>query len=275
MNNKIISIQSKVVYGYVGSNIAELAIQLHGLDVISFPTVLLSAHTGHQPVHGKAVGKSLLDDLMVGIEDISVIKDASCIITGYIGSEEIIQSASDFVQRTKREYPDKFYICDPVMGDMDGGLYLPENVANKLIETLIAHCDILTPNHFETEYILKSKITTINTLLELVKKSELLNNKTLIVTSCNLEDTPADQLETIVVSNGKAERILSPKIPIDTTGTGDLFTSILASQLTIGKDVLFAAKEASKTVGNALDFVVKKGLDEMNAECLLKFVNQK
>lgn len=275
MKNKIISIQSKVVYGYVGSNIAELAIQLHGLDVISFPTVLLSAHTGHQPVHGKAVAKELLDDLMIGIEEIDIVKDASCIITGYIGSEEIILSASDFIQRTKKSFPDKLYICDPVMGDMDGGLYLPENVADKLIETLITHCDVLTPNHFETEYILRHKISTIDALIDLVKNNSLLKTKTLIVTSCHLEDTPEGQLETIIVSQGKAERIFSPKIPIDTTGTGDLFTSILASQLTIGKDMVAAVAEASKAVGNALDFIVQKGLDEMNAECLLRYVNQK
>ena len=102
MKDKILSIQSKVVYGYVGNNIAELAIQLHGLDIISFPTVYLSAHTGHRPIHGKAVSKDLFDDLIAGIEAIDVLGTTSCVVTGYIGSEDILLSSSEFIQRIKK-----------------------------------------------------------------------------------------------------------------------------------------------------------------------------
>ena len=274
MKDKILSIQSKVVYGYVGNNMAELAIQLHGLDVISFPTVYLSAHTGHRPIHGKAISKELFDDLIAGIEAIDVLDSTACVITGYIGSEDILFSSSEFVQRIKKAFPHKLYICDPVMGDMSTGLYVPDSVAEKLISTLIPYCDILTPNQFELEYILQQKINTITEIIDLIKLSPLLSKKTSVATGCHLRDTPQGQIETIIIRGEDIERICSPKIDIDTVGTGDLFTAIFVSQLAKGTNIVSAATKASETISNILAYITRKGMSEMNAECLLRYVKE-
>lgn len=274
MKDKILSIQSKVVYGYVGNNIADLAIQLHGLDVISFPTVYLSAHTGHRPIHGKAISKELFDDLIAGIEDINVLDTTACVVTGYIGSEEILRSSSQFIQRIKKSFPHKLYICDPVMGDINTGLYVPDIVAEQLISTLIPYCDILTPNQFELEYILQNKVTSISAIVDLVKSNPLLSQKTIIATGCHLEDTPEGQIETIIIRGEDTERIYSQNIDIDTVGTGDLFAAIFASQLTKGKDIVSAAAKASETISNILAYITRKGLVEMNAECLLRYIRE-
>lgn len=273
MKDKILSIQSKLVYGYVGSNVAELAIQLHKFDVISFPTVLLSTHTGHQPVYGKAIDKGFFDELVKGIENLNIIESTSCIITGYIGTEDILQSASAFVQKIKKQYPEKPYICDPVMGDYDQGLYVPEKVAQNLMESLVPYSDIITPNHFEIEYILQRKIRTLNDISENIAKLPLLKNKTVVITSCNLEDTPHNQIETVIFHNNKAERVLSPKINIETTGTGDLFTALLSSQLSTGKNITEAVSYASHIISQCLDYILQHNLKELNAACLVKFIN--
>lgn len=273
MKDKILSIQSKVVYGYVGNNIAELAIQLHGLDVISFPTVYLSAHTGHQPIHGKAISKELFDDLIIGVEAIGVLDSTACIVTGYIGSEEILNSSSDFIQRIKKSYPRKLYVCDPVMGDISTGLYIPENVAEKLITSLIPHCDILTPNQFELEYLLKDKVYNIAQIIDLVSKNPLLSKKTIVATGCLLEDTPKGQIETIIIRGEDVERIYSQNVDIDAVGTGDLFTAIFTSQLAKGQNIVSAATKASETISMILIYITRKGLEEMNAECLLRYIN--
>lgn len=274
MKDKILSIQSKVVYGYVGNNIAELAIQLHGLDVISFPTVYLSAHTGHRPIHGKAVSKDLFDDLIDGIEAIDVLDTTSCVVTGYIGSEDILLSSSEFIQRIKKTFPHKLYICDPVMGDISTGLYVPDTVAGQLISTLIPYCDILTPNQFELEYILKHKVNTIAEIIDLVKLNLILSKKTIVATGCHLEDTPEGQIETIIIRGEDTERIYSQNIDIDAVGTGDLFTAIFASQLTKGKDLVSAVAKASATISEVLAYITRRGLDEMNAECLLRYIRE-
>lgn len=274
MKDKILSIQSKVVYGYVGNNMAELAIQLHGLDVISFPTVYLSAHTGHRPIHGKAISKDLFDDLITGIEAIDILDSTACIITGYIGSEDILLSSSEFIQRIKKSFSHKLYICDPVMGDMNTGLYVPDSVAEKLISTLVPYCDILTPNQFELEYILQQKVSTISEITDLIALNPLLSKKTIVATGCHLKNTPQGQIETIIIRGGDTERIYSPNIDIDAVGTGDLFTAIFASQLAKGRDIVSAATKASETISNILAYITRKGMHEMNAECLLRYVKE-
>ncbi|MFR9166711.1 MAG: pyridoxal kinase [Dysgonomonas sp.] len=275
MKNKILSIQSKLVYGYVGSNIAEIAIQLHGLDVISFPTVLLATHTGHKPVYGKAIAKNDFDELVKGIEAIGVIKDVSCLITGYIGTEDVLLSASEFVKRIKESYPDIPYICDPVMGDFDQGLYVPAVVAENVQNYLIPLADILTPNFFELKHILGCEPNTIEDLLSAVNKKPFLSDKILVATSCNLEDTPSDKIETIVIRNGQAERIYSKRIDLETTGTGDLFTALLASHIAMGDEICAAVKKASDIISHCLGYISQKGLKEMNAACLVKYIPDK
>lgn len=272
MKDKILSIQSKLVYGYVGSNIAELAIQLHGLDVISFPTVLLSAHTGHQPVHGTKISKTLFDDLVLGVEALDMMDSVANIITGYIGTADVLGSVVEYVSKIKTEHPEKLYICDPVMGDEEG-LYVDEEVARQIMDCLLPLCDITTPNHFEFDHIVGCKTSTEAEVIEAVASHKVLRNKIVIVTSCSLEDTPSDEIETLIVKGNNCKRVVAKRIDIDTTGTGDLFTAILASQLAQSKEIISAVSSATQIIKRALDYTVEQGNDEMNAACLLKSVH--
>lgn len=269
MKDKILSIQSKLVYGYVGSNIAELAIQLHGLDVIAFPTVYLSAHTGHQPVHGMKVDKALFDDLRAGIDNLQFMDSVINIITGYIGDEEVVLSAANYIQKIKADFSDKMYICDPVMGD-DEGLYIDEQLAHTMIDNLLPLCDVLTPNHFEFEYIVGQKARSEGEILKAIAAHKILKDKIVLITSCRLEDTADDEIETLIVKGTNCKRIAVKRIDLDTTGTGDLFTAFTASQLATGRDIITAVSEAMQFVKRALDYTVEMGNVEMNAACLLK-----
>lgn len=268
MKNKILSIQSKVVYGYVGNNIAELAIQLHGFDVIAYPTVYLSAHTGHQPIHGTKVSKALFDDLIVGVQDLEINNTICNIITGYIGSLDIMLSAADYISSIKREYPNLLYICDPVMGDI-GGLYVDEEVAKSYLEDIIPICDIITPNHFEFEYIIGHQARSERAILEAVVQNEILNQKTVIVTSCHLTETNEDEIDTLVIKDGMCQRLSAKWVDINTTGTGDLFTAIVACKLAKGVDIISAVGDAMQLIKEALKYTVNEGNVELNAASLL------
>lgn len=272
--NKIISIQSKLIYGYVGSNVAELAIQLHGIDTISFPTVLLATHTGHKPVYGKAIEKDRFDELVRGIEALGIIADASCLITGYIGSEDILDSTAVFAKKIKEAYPQIIYVCDPVMGDVDKGMYVPSGVASKLIDKLIPTCDVMTPNHYELEHILGQSVKSAEAINKQVGKHALLSQKTLVVTSCELEDTPENTIETLIVRQNRIKRIQSKRVNLSTTGTGDLFTAMLAARLTLGKDIEDAVSDAMRVISNCLNYILDNNLEEMNARCLVKYIQQ-
>ena len=272
MKDKILSIQSRIIYGYVGGNIADFAVQLHGLDVISFPTVLFSTHTGHPPVYGKATTKENFDELVAGIKNLDVLDTTAGIITGYMGSEDVLRSSYEFIKQIKEKYPDVLYVFDPVMGDVDRGFYVPNTVVEILISNLLPLCDIMTPNFFELEHILGGKIRTVADIKECLKVNNIIKDKILVATSCFLEDTPAGCIETIIIKGDNVERIQSQKVDIEATGTGDLFTSMLAAQMVNGKDISAAVKNTSDTISQCLSYIVEKGLTEMNAMCILKYV---
>lgn len=267
--DKIISIQSRLVYGYVGSNVAELAIQMQGLDTIVFPTVLLSAHSGHQPMHGTAISKALFDDLVQGIKEIDILESTACITSGYIRTEELIDSVVSFVSEIKESYPRKIYVCDPVMGDVDRGLYIPEGVAAKVMTTLLPLCDYMTPNFFELQHITDRKITTFEDLVSAVRNTPLLSGKAVIATSCHLEDTAEDIIETVLIDDKRTERIKTRKSSIDTVGTGDIFTALFSAQLAKGVDAVDAVRKASSKISDILHYMENEGLTEMNASCML------
>lgn len=269
MKDKILSIQSKLIYGYVGANISELIIQLHGFDVISFPTVYLAAHTGHQPSYGVIIEQELFEDFITGFKALDITADTNNIITGYIGSEEIMSSATKLIREIKEQYPDKLYICDPVMGDEGIGLYVDESAASNLINSLIPLADIVTPNHFELEYILGRKARTVEEIIEGVKGTPALVDKTVVVTSCRLEGNDSDQIEILLIKNSTVERIPCRTIDIETTGTGDMFTSMLASQMAKGAGVKEAIVGASEAISKALQYTVDRGNVEMNAASIL------
>ena len=271
MRDKILSIQSKLVYGYVGNNIAELAIQLHGLDVIALPTVYLSAHTGHQPVYGTRIEKKLFDDLITGIKNLDILGQVAHMVTGYIGAEEIVDSTANLISEIKSKRSDRLYVCDPVMGD-DEGLYIAEDLAQKIIAKLLPLCDIMTPNHFEFEYIIGKKARSVDEILEAVSTHPILKNKTIIITSCDLDNTPEGKIQSLIVTEGEYHSILSDKVDMVTTGTGDLFAAVTTSQLAMGRGIVSSATTAAQVVTQALSYTAQHGNAEMNAKSILQSV---
>lgn len=270
--SKIISIQSRLVCGYVGNNIAELAVQLHGLDVISFPTVLFSTHTGISRIYGSTLSKELFDELIDGIKAIDVVKDVANIITGYIGTPEIVHSSALLIKEMKETYPDLLYICDPVMGDFDQGMYVSEAVADALYTQLIPLSDIITPNHYELKRLLKIEENTISAIIEGLKKDPLLVSKKIVATGCILEDTPAGSIESILIVDGQIHRVPSHKVDLAMVGAGDLFTAVVAAQMARGKDLFDAVSVASDILYKALIYSKEHNKNEMNSQCLLQLI---
>ncbi|MFT3993141.1 MAG: pyridoxal kinase [Dysgonomonas sp.] len=273
MNKHIISIQSQVAHGYVGNNIAGLAIQLHGIAPIALPTVILSNPVDYKYTYGSPVEKTLFCDLLKGVVINQFIDQCDYLISGYCNSKDIISSISDFVQKTKtsKEY---MYIYDPVCGDIrSGGLYIPKEIADYSITQLLPLSDIITPNKFELEYILKEEIETEYQLLHAVQAHDILKKKTVIATSMSFEDTPEENIEVVLIKDNEIKRFVSSRLPIDVVGTGDLFTAIVTSQLNLSKSIEQAIKKGITYLHAVLTDTYKQGNKELVTSILIKHMN--
>jgi len=268
----VISIQSQVAYGHVGNSAAAFPMQMHGIDVIAVPTTLLSNRPGYPTIRGRVLDAPLVADLLLGVEERGAVETCRMILSGYLGSPEIAAVVADFVARAKARNPALTYCCDPVLGDRDRGLFVHADIPPLVRDRLCPLADIITPNHFEFEWLCGSKATTINQVLAQAQTLLARGPSIIVVTSAELRDTPDDAIETVAIERTKdgfkeeglkAWRVRTPKLPISPSGTGDLFASLLVSARVGGSDTPEALGHAASAIFAVLERTALRGTEEM------------
>src|SRR5579871_6622913 len=195
----VISIQSQVAYGHVGNSAAVFPMQMHGIDVIAVPTTLLSNRPGYPTVRGQVLDAKLVADLLIGIEERGAVDGAQMILSGYLGSPDIACVVADFVERARTHNPALLYACDPVLGDRDRGLFVQADIPKLVRERLCRLADIITPNHFEFESLCDREAGTVGQVIAEAQALMQRGPSTIIVTSAELTDTPAGEIETLAI----------------------------------------------------------------------------
>jgi pyridoxine kinase len=263
----VISIQSQVAYGHVGNSAAAFPMQMHGIDVIAVPTTLLSNRPGYPTLRGRVLEAQLVADLLLGVEERGAVESSSVILSGYLGSAEIAAVVADFVARAKARNPRLTYCCDPVLGDRDRGLFVKADIPPLVRDRLCPLADILTPNHFEFEWLCGARTTTSDQVIAQAQTLLARGPSTVVVTSAELADTPHDEIETLAVEQSnegvKAWRVRTPKLPISPSGTGDLFAALLVAARCTGADTPEALGHAASAIFAVLERTALRGTEEM------------
>ena len=259
----VISIQSQVAYGHVGNSAAVFPLQMHGIEVTAVPTTLLSNRPGYPTLRGRVLDASLVADLLLGVEERGAVDNAKMILSGYLGSAEIAAVVADFVARARARNPALLYCCDPVLGDRDRGLFVQAEIPPLVRDRLCRLADIITPNHFEFEWLCGVKATTIDRLIEQARALMARGPSTVVVTSAELSDTPDGEIETVAIERSKAWRVRTPKLPISPSGTGDLFAALLVSARVRKKETPEALSHAASAIFAVLERTAISGTEEM------------
>jgi len=259
----VISIQSQVAYGHVGNSAAVFPMQMHGIDVIAVPTTLLSNRPGYPTIRGRVLDAQLVADLLLGVEERGALDTCRMILSGYLGSAEIAAVVADFVQRAKARNPALLYCCDPVLGDRDRGLFVQADIPPLVRDRLCRLADIITPNHFEFEWLCGAKATTTDQAIAQAQALLARGPSTIVVTSAELADLPDGQIETLAVERSQAWRVRTPKLPISPSGTGDLFAALFVAARVREKDTPDALGHAASVIFAVLERTAISGTEEM------------
>jgi pyridoxine kinase len=263
----VISIQSQVAYGHVGNSAAVFPMQMHGIDVTAVPTTLLSNRPGYPTIRGRVLDAQLVADLLLGVEERGAVETCRVILSGYLGSAEIAAVVADFVARAKARNPTLTYCCDPVLGDRDRGLFVHADIPPLVRDRLCPLADIITPNHFEFEWLCGTRASTTDQVIAQAQGLLARGPSTVVVTSAELADTPDDEIETLAIEQTgdglKAWRVRTPKLPINPSGTGDLFASLLVSARVQEKDTPDALSHAASAIFAVLERTAIRGAVEM------------
>ena len=125
----LISIQSHVAYGHVGNAAAVFALQRLGAEVWPIHTVQFSNHTGYGSHKGEVFSAQAIRDVFDGIAALDVLAECDGVLSGYMGDAAIGAAILDIVARVRQDNPAARYCCDPVIGDVARGIYVPVDLA--------------------------------------------------------------------------------------------------------------------------------------------------
>ena len=267
----VISIQSQVAFGHVGNSAAVFPMQMHGIDVTAVPTTLLSNRPGYPSIRGRVLEPQLVADLLRGVEERGAVDTCEMILSGYLGSAEISAVVADFVARAKilnkTRNPKLAYCCDPAFGDRDRGLFVPAGIPTLVRDRLCPLADIITPNHFEFEWLCGAKATTSAQVIGAAQALMTRGPSTVVVTSAELKDAADGEIETLAIEKSgegiKAWRVRTPKLPISPSGTGDLFAALFVAARVREKSAPDALGHAVSAIFAVLERTASSGTEEM------------
>lgn len=260
---QVISIQSQVVHGHVGNSAAVFPMQAKGLTVAAVPTALFSNHPHYPTMHGQVLAPELVAGLLRGVAERGLLDNATAIVTGYLGSVANAEVVADFVAQARRRRPDLLYICDPVMGDDDLGVFVAEGLIEIFRERLVPLASVITPNRYEIELLAGTRTHSLDGIADAMSVLHHSGTEAAVVTGCELDDTAAGSVETVVWTPNGMSRKAVPRLPIRPCGTGDLFTSLLLARLCAGEALPHAAERATVEVFSVLQRTQAAGAAEM------------
>ncbi len=194
------------------------------------------------------------------------------ILTGFLGSPEQIRIVKRFLELFKKD--DNITVIDPVMGDY-GKLYPTYSplLAEQMC-ALVPFADVLTPNLTEacilaeTEYHSDMKEEELTKLCE---KLSTMGPKKIVISGLER----GDDLENFIYESGKQPQIIREhKVGPCRSGTGDVFSSIIAADAVNGVDFISSVHHASAFIAKVLRRTVELDLPKTDGICFEEFLTE-
>jgi pyridoxine kinase len=256
----ILSIQSHVAYGHVGNASAVFTMQRLGVEAWPIHTVQFSNHTGYGEWTGRVFDGQFVDELLDGIEARGVLGRADGVLSGYMGSADVGSAILAAVDRVRAANPEATYCCDPVIGDVGRGVFVRPGIPELLRDQAVPKADVVTPNHFELDYLSGILSRTPRDLAAAIAAVQALGPKTVLVTSVHLEDTPEDAVDLVAGEGGRLWRVRTPRLDLSLNGAGDAIAALFyvhrmrtgsaAEALSAAASATYAVLEATAAAGS-------------------------
>ena len=137
-------------------------LQALGHDVTQLPTIILV----ESPCDGRGSPArpwppERLAEMIDAIDANGLLDGHDALLTGYMPSAAHVALACDLVDRLARRGPRPKVVVDPILGDDPKGLYLGEEAALAVRDSLVPLADILTPNCFELGWLTGRSVATL------------------------------------------------------------------------------------------------------------------
>lgn len=188
------------------------------------------------------------------------------IASGFLGSAEQIQIVKDFIKKFRDERTK--VIIDPVMGE-DGKAYptYTDEMCEKM-KHLLEFADILTPNVTEAcmlaDMPYKEAGWERGELLEIMERLRVLGAGKIVISGLNSEQ---------YISNAVSERpgelriLRQKRVGKVRSGTGDIFSAIIAADCVNGVDFETSVRKAAAFVRDCIRVTEQYDIPETDGVC--------
>jgi pyridoxine kinase len=267
VNMNILSIQSWVSYGHVGNASAVFPLQRLGADVWSINTVQFSNHTGYGDWTGQVYTGEAVRELVDGIAARDVLKRCDAVLSGYMGDAGIGEAILHAVTRVRQANPRAVYCCDPVIGDVEEGVYVREGIEEFLRDHALPQADIATPNRFELERLTGLECRTLMEAKEAVTRLAATMRpdglRCVLLTSLDTDTTPGDHLDLLAGEGGSFHLLRTPRLPVSVNGAGDAIAALFLFHRLDSGSVVTALENAGSAVHGLLRRTAEAGSREI------------
>jgi pyridoxine kinase len=260
---QLLSIQSHVVYGHVGNSAAVFPLQRLGCEVWPIHTVQFSNHTGYGAWAGSVFDAATISALVDGVAARGVLGGCAGVISGYIGSPDVGASILACVAKVKVENPQAHYCCDPVIGDFGRGVFVRPGVAEFMRRSAVCAADIVTPNHFELDYLTGRTTKTLKDACRAIDDVHALGPRTVVVTSLCTDETPSNTIDLLASDSGGRVRVRTPKLPVSVDGAGDVMAALFFFHLLRSGSISEALPRAVSSVFGLIQRTAEVGVREL------------
>jgi len=227
----ILSIQSHVVFGHVGNSAAVFPMQRLGCEVWPIHTVQFSNHTGYGPPRGEVFAPSLIDACVEGLAERGALARCDAVLTGYVGAPATGEAVLRAVAQARAANAGALYCCDPVMGDVGRGVFVRDGVPEFFRERAMPLADVLTPNHFELDYLAGAPVRTHDALRAAMARLSAQGPRCVLATSLVSEETPGDMLDMAACDADGVYLLRTPRLDASFHGAGDVTAALFLVHL--------------------------------------------
>lgn len=252
----VVSVQSQVVYGRVGNNVARPELEAAELNVAVVPTVLFS-NTPHYPsIHGGSIPPDWFAGYLEDLLARDALRQLRAVLVGYMGDPVQIEILARWLERVREQRPELLVLVDPVIGDEDCGDYVKPGMVEAYREHLLPLATGMTPNAFELKRLAGVDAHGIEEHVAAARSLLGKHTRWVLITSAAPADCPPDAIQVVAVTADEVQIVQHPRINSAARGTGDLFSAAVLSHLLAKASLLDATRFATGRVVAALELTL-------------------
>lgn len=256
-----------LINDFTGFGRCSIAVQLPIISMLkvqccALPTSIFSCHTGFEDFYSTDYTEHM-EPYMERWKKLDLQFKGIC--TGFLGSARQIQIVQHFVEKFKQK--DTVIVVDPVMGDY-GKPYptYTEEMCSNMIH-LVRQADILVPNVTEAAILTGTKYKKTWTIKELLVMAKALSEngpKKVVITGIPQKTYVSNFC---YEADGTHSIIRTHKIGHSRSGTGDIFSAIIAADAVNGVDFAESVRKASKFIKKCIQKSIELDIPLTDGVC--------